>query len=758
MSHQPRDEENQYAAASTAESALHIDPDSVDTDVLQEQFSRLEANRWTRRFAAWMILLALVAGIILGALLTASTYDGALRAPTAAATTPWVCPTPMTVVCQPCPVLAPTEAAAKDAAATQPAEMSSSAPPSAALVVYAAPASILQRDKIPSYTTELARLTMTTHTFDRYADARQFRRKRESSWTEDDQRAEDELKLLMDPAATFPAPSVDIHQPLVYNEETFRTLHVPVLWQNGWTNSGWQMVRTPVVQWNHAAEIRFHDLLHYQLWPTPPVDCSKQKYVFIPQFPWGFYSRYSILIRNAMISLELTDRMLIFGRHNMQFNDAAAQRNIIDDLSNEGIGRFFAPLSQCQNSDFVQGLLKQWGNDAKPGAVTFLQSTDEARPGGAHFDTQWVGFQHRLPAAVETKELLAPHWMRRAIFDYGESRSKLEERFQTARGRVDPTALDIAAEQDARESPIDGMTKEKILQGLKSTSLGAAAGAVWRHFDSLAVDPSSGHIYTSLRDALPEYAYEEFFEILAYAYFFQPLPRIQVMRNLVSTYWAGMIARSAGDWPDSGSPQFDPDRFFSNGQVGAVMIRRGDKCVEDPWCQQHGGTYRPAALFLLGLIEEERRVGRRFKAIFLMSDDRDELVRLIGMSHIHSIERVRGQAGAEPESTDEEIDAAIASHDDNTIVRAILKGRWLLYNQLTPPACFDPTPRWGFESFLTSVAFILHHNVFTVGHENSNVSYFLARVLYAQNQQRQSVVRSGPGAVHRQVADKWPWE
>ena len=251
--------------------------------------------------------------------------------------------------------------------------------------------------------------------------------------------------------------------------------------------------------------------------------------------------------------------------------------------------------------------------------------------------------------------------------------------------------------------------------------------------------------------------YEEFFETLANAYFFQPLPRLQVMRNLISTYWTGMIARSAGQWPDSGAAEFDPDLYFSHGQVAAVRIRRGDKCGEDVYCAR-SGHFRPAAFFILKIYEEEKRRSKRFRAVFIMSDDLQEVLRLVAMSTIHSIERVRGQAGPQSESTDAEIEAAIASKDDDTIVRAILKGRWIIYNQLSPPSCDQPEQRWSNEGFLSSISFILHHNVFTVGHENSNIDYFLARVLYAQNQHRKGVVRSGPGAVHMQVGDNWPWE
>ena len=605
---------------------------------------------------------------------------------------------------------------------------------------------------LPFYQTELERLKVTTSSFDRYTPL--YQRKPQS---EEDRQGMEVLRLLSDPSTPLPTQLVDVGKPLEYNESTFRQLHVPVLWQNGWSVTGWLAWRAPVVQWNHAAEIRYLDLLQNQLWPTPPVDCSKQKYIFLPQWPWGFYSRWSILVRNSMISLELADRMLIFGRKNMFWPDAGAQSGIVDDMSHEGIARFFAPISQCQNSEYVRQWLQQWGDNATPPGVAFMGHTNDARPGGVHFETQWVGFGHQLPTGVEKQPLLAPHWIRRAIFDYGEARSQLEVRFKAAKNQTNPSFLHIAAERDARESPVEGMTADRILAGLTSTSLGAAAGLVWKHFDHQAVDQSSGHIYSQLSDTKPEWAYEEFFETLAYAYFFQPLPRVQVMRNLVSTYWTGMIARSAGQWPDSGAAAFDPDLYLSNGQVGAVRIRRGDKCGEDQFCK-FKGHFRPAAFFLLALIEEERRVGKRFRAFFLMSDDPVELTRLSAMSSVHSIERVRGQAGPQPESTDAEIDAAIATKDDETIVRAILKGRWIIYNQLAPPVCDQPFDRWSYEAFVTSSSFILHHNVFTVGHENSNVDFFLARVLYVQNQHRKGVVRAGPGAIHMQVKDTWPWE
>ena len=317
---------------------------------------------------------------------------------------------------------------------------------------------------------------VTTSAFDRYTPL--YQRKPQS---EEDQRAMEELRLLSDSTTPLPEPSVDVTKPLEYNEDTFRQLHIPVLWQNGWTQSNWQMVKTPVVQWNHAAEIRYLSLLRHQLWPIPPVDCSKQKYAFIPQSSWGYFSRWSIFIRSMLTPLSYPDRMLIYANRNAQMDSAPMLRGIVDDVSNEGIQRFFLPVSQCQGSEYVQTLLRQWGGNPYPSDVKFLDDINAARPGGPHHDTQWVGFHTRETASVTTGQVYAPHWMRRAVFDYGEARSQLEERYQAARGRADLSLLDAAAADDALHSPVEGMTKEKILFSLTSRSIGAAASQVWRH-------------------------------------------------------------------------------------------------------------------------------------------------------------------------------------------------------------------------------------------------------------------------------------
>lgn len=108
-----------------------------------------------------------------------------------------------------------------------------------------------------------------------------------------------------------------------------------------------------------------------------------------------------------------------------------------------------------------------------------------------------------------------------------------------------------------------------------------------------------------------------------------------------------------------------------------------------------------------------------------------------------------------PTSTPEEIKAAYESKNEDQIVHALLKGRWVTHNILSPAACFDPAARQGFESFLASMDYLIYYNVFIVGHENSNVSRFLARALFAKNQLNPAVKRMGTDAYHVDVGDNF---
>jgi hypothetical protein len=358
-------------------------------------------------------------------------------------------------------------------------------------------------------------------------------------------------------------------------------------------------------------------------------------------------------------------------------------------------------------------------------------------------------------------------WHRRATFDYGPGRAELETSFKVALKSMNQTELAMAAAEDSASAPTTPRPQ------LRSTSLGGAAGSVWRHVSMDAAAHSYEHIYSDHSDlttgekiadasrthsvanptkqssvtlGVRDSMFEEWYETMSMAFFFQPIARIQVMRNVVSQYWASQMLRRQGVYPDTAD--LDVDGVLGDGQVGAVMIRRGDKCVDDAYCLAHGGKFRPSGLFLHEIRQQEIRQGKPFAALYLLSDDVEELNRLLSYSRVAS-------DPTEQVSTEAEIGAAYASKDDDAIARAILKGRWLLFNHLAPPLCFNPSTRPGFESFLVSMTFLIHHQCFVVGHESSNVSWFLARVLYAVRQRRPDSNRMGAGAWHQDVKDEY---
>ena len=510
-------------------------------------------------------------------------------------------------------------------------------------------------------------------------------------------------------------------------------------------------------------------LMRASQFPSPPVDCRTQKYLLVHQWISGFFSRYQVAAQSLARGIAGSDRMVVLVFESMHNGDAKIQQDSRDDFLGEGIPQYFAPWSQCATHPYVLQRIRR----ARPGldahAIPMVSTTlVEIQRGAALFDAQFVQVEYSVDREPPTAL-----WMRRAIFDYGPSRMDLEAKFAQARTHMNQTILAALVEAEGTS-----------IESLVSTSVGAAAGAVWQHVRAGldGADHTNEHIYTQGWDPkLPTTAREvasksplttaggsvadvgpnpldvrsamftnDFLETMANAWFFTPAARIVAMRNAVSEFWAGQMLRRQGIYPESEPRQqpVDLQQLLGDGQIGAIMMRRGDKCRDDLYCLSHGGKFRPAGLFLHAIRLLEQRRGAPFKALFLMSDDSAELQRLLSYSRV-------GTDPDEQPSTEFEIEAAYASGSDDAIARAILKGRWLLYNHLAPPLCFNPSTRSGFEGFLVAMSFLLHHNCRVVGHESSNVSWFLAKVLYVQNQHKQAANRFGAGAWHQDVQDEY---
>lgn len=271
---------------------------------------------------------------------------------------------------------------------------------------------------------------------------------------------------------------------------------------------------------------------------------------------------------------------------------------------------------------------------------------------------------------------------------------------------------------------------------LLSHHLGSAAAAVWSnmHIRTDVDDQQrTEHIYpqrvpSHAADRVAEtgvsYARDLFAEVLqsvALMHLFQPTPRVHVTRNLVSQFWSSQMLRARGVFPDT--PKLDVDEVLGGGQVAGVVL-----------VQPRGGGVATPPLHPRVFLDEIRRLerarGEPFAALYLVSDDPTEVDRLTALSQ-------RTMNHTAEMSTDEELQAAYATNDDDAITRAVLKGRWLLHNHLAPAACIDPASPQGAESLLVSVSFLIHHACATVGHAQASVARFLQHANRAREQRRQ---------------------
>lgn len=239
--------------------------------------------------------------------------------------------------------------------------------------------------------------------------------------------------------------------------------------------------------------------------------------------------------------------------------------------------------------------------------------------------------------------------------------------------------------------------------------------------------------------------FKEFMEIMLSAFFFRPNFRIMMQRSLLSDYWRSQMLRKSGIYPTPAvlAPN-QPDPLDNS---AGIFVRRGDKCIDDDYCKAHNGQFRGFGLFIHLVYLEEQRRGKPFSSIFFMSDDGPALDALL--KEIAEANREKSSQRA----SEEEIADAIQSNDDMRVARTILRGRWATHNVFSPASCFNPSAREGYESFLTNLQYLLHHNAFVVGHESSNVMYWLARMLFMKNQFNSSVTRTGPGAWSQDVRD-----
>jgi len=191
-------------------------------------------------------------------------------------------------------------------------------------------------------------------------------------------------------------------------------------------------------------------------------------------------------------------------------------------------------------------------------------------------------------------------------------------------------------------------------------------------------------------------------------FFSQSSPRIQTLEKLLAHYWSEYL-----------SDKYNKPYNTSLLNMAAFLIRRGDKMPEDSFWQKHK-YWRNISMYVKGLIDEEKRLSKKYSSIFIMTDDKDVM---------NSIEKY-SREGLSNKNQDEQY------------ARRYLYGREILYNVFAPQSCFNPFIRIGFDQFLVNIQFILNHASFVIGHTDSNVGRYLEEIIYVNRQHQINIQTS----------------
>ncbi len=134
--------------------------------------------------------------------------------------------------------------------------------------------------------------------------------------------------------------NIDYSKPLKYSESTFRSASVPIIWLDAHGD----------IHWNRIAQ---YETLNYLLEKQFPItisktnvteiinNCLSRQLFVLGQWSMGFFSRFHCLIEHFGQTLYSPSMVLLSPR---RFIISESAR---DDFQNEGIIRYFQPISLC---------------------------------------------------------------------------------------------------------------------------------------------------------------------------------------------------------------------------------------------------------------------------------------------------------------------------------------------------------------------------------------------------------------------------
>ena len=355
---------------------------------------------------------------------------------------------------------------------------------------------------------------------------------------------------------------------LNYSNNSFRSSSSPILWID--THGD--------VRWNKAAEDEIKTyLLNKQSMKGNKSDdqiiddCLQRRFFVIEQHQWGFFSRYHCFIEQFGQTLYSPWMTLL------SYNRFMVPIPHRDDFHDEGILRYFEPVSTC--SKYVKDL-----------RMKSIESKLRDR-------------NTRSSSVSNIEQLLYNHWSdnnkfivlaSEKVWDFGYEHIPLRQ-WMFSRIQVRPTY----------DLPINALTNHENEHIYRSPELSNAFLAQWLPRNrpwKEAKKHLPGRYY---RLTWQDRVFTGFLRYMFVLHFHHFAPRIEQMTQLLAQHWSNYL--------------FDKDKQDLN-ETGGIFIRRGDKMREDSFWKKHR-HWRNISYYVKGLVDEEQRSNRRFSSIFVMTDD-----------------------------------------------------------------------------------------------------------------------------------------
>lgn len=476
---------------------------------------------------------------------------------------------------------------------------------------------------------------------------------------------------------------------LFYDEKFYRESLTPILWID----------EKGDVRWNQAAEQGMINYLSDKQFPnldrvgTTSFDkqelmktCAPQSLFVLHQHWSGFFSRVLCFIAQFGQTL-YSPRIAV-----LRGTKFAGDRGHVDDFLQQGITRYFLPISICSAYEHNPGM-----ND--------LKELIESSPNALQLSRSHVLHEHgkykeaRVLLSTEFWKLDYHHVpIRKWLFDRRESKVSYNSSIEELSDHSDEH---IYAPKNENNYPIGDWINTNKPDAFSSDLL-----------------PNKGNYTLTWQD----YVFGSFLRYMFVLFFgSRNSPRLEVGVRLLAKHWSEYLI-------DKYSLPHNATVFD---HLAGFYIRRGDKSSEDTFWHKHH-HWRNISLYVKGVVDEEERQQKRFKYLFVMTDDSSV------MSSIQDFANPKSKGTDEP------------------YARTHLRGRDILYNVFAPQPCFDPFLRIGFEQFLVSMRFLIEHSALTIGHTDSNVFRFFREVVYAQRQhwpgvQTYTYVQNAPNSLENQT-------